>query len=66
MKKTDFNADEIVFRATSNGGASVFGKGDVYNLQFANYILSQSGLGNFSSTDLQKALAGKQVGTHLI
>ena len=63
MKKTDFNADEIVFRATSNGGASVFGKGDVYNLQFANYILSQSGLGNFSSTDLQKALAGKQVGT---
>ena len=63
MKKTDFNADEIVFRATSNGGASVLGKGDVYNLQFANYILSQSGLGNFSSTDLQKALAGKQVGT---
>ena len=63
MKKTDFNADEIVFRATSNGGASVFGKEDVYNLQFANYILSQSGLGNFSSTDLQKALAGKQVGT---
>ena len=63
MKKTDFNADEIVFRATSNGGASVFGKGDVYNLQFANYILSQSGLGNFSNTDLQKALAGKQVGT---
>ena len=63
MKKTDFNADEIVFRATSNGGASVFGKGDVYNIQFANYILSQSGLGNFSSTDLQKALAGKQVGT---
>ena len=63
MKKTDFNADEIVFRATSNGGASVFGKGDVYNIQFANYILSQSGLGNFSNTDLQKALAGKQVGT---
>ena len=63
MKKTDFNADEIVFRATSNGGASVFGKEDVYNIQFANYILSQSGLGNFSSTDLQKALAGKQVGT---
>ena len=63
MKKTDFNADEIVFRATSNGGASVFGKEDVYNLQFANYILSQSGLGNFSNTDLQKALAGKQVGT---
>ena len=63
MKKTDFNADEIVFRATSNGGASVFGKEDVYNIQFANYILSQSGLGNFSNTDLQKALAGKQVGT---
>lgn len=63
MKKTDFNADEILFRAKSQGGASLFGKADIYNLQFANYILSQSGLGNFSSTDLQKAMAGKQVGT---
>ena len=63
LKKTDFNADEIVFRATANGGASLFGKEDLNNLQFANYILMQSGLGNFSSTDLQKAIAGKQVGT---
>ena len=66
LKKTDFNADEIVFRAWSDGGASAFGKDDVYNLQFTNYILMQSGLGNFSSTDLQKATAGKQVGTQFV
>ena len=66
LKKTDFNADEIVFRAWSDGGASAFGKSDVCNLQFANYILMQSGLGNFSSTDLQKATAGKQVGTQFV
>ena len=32
IKKTDFNADEIVFRARSEGGASVFGKNDVNNI----------------------------------
>ena len=63
IKKTDFNADEIVFRARSEGGASVFGKNDVNNIQLANYVLMQSGLGNFSYTDLQKAMAGKQVMT---
>ncbi len=63
LKHTDFNADEIQMWATANGGSSVFGDADIDNLQFASTILSQSALGNFMQTDLQKALAGKQVGT---
>ncbi len=62
LKKTDFNADEIVMSASSKGGESVFGDADVNNLQLAANLLSQSALGDFMQTDLQKALAGKQVG----
>lgn len=61
MKKTDFNAEEILMTASSPGGNSVFGNSEVENLQLASYILSTSGMGNFMQTDLQKALAGKQV-----
>lgn len=63
MKKTDHNADEILMNATSQGGSSVFGKADINNLQVADYLLGQSGLGNFNNTELQKALAGKQCST---
>ncbi|MBQ4174066.1 MAG: insulinase family protein, partial [Prevotella sp.] len=59
MKKTDFNADQILMSAGSLGGNGVFGVKEANNLNFASMILSQSGLGNFSSTDLQKALSGK-------
>ena len=63
MKKTDFNADQILMSAGSLGGNGVFGVKEANNLNFASMILSQSGLGNFSSTDLQKALSGKQCST---
>ncbi len=63
MKKTDFNADEIQMVANANGGESIFPDSDVNNMQLAGFLLSSSGLGNFSQTDLQKALAGKQVST---
>jgi zinc protease len=61
LKKTDFNAEEIIMGASSDGGESIFGKEDNQNIQFASMILSQSALGSFMQTDLQKALAGKQV-----
>ena len=63
MKHTDFNAEEIQMVANANGGESIFPDSDINNLQLASIILGQSGLGNFSRTDLQKALAGKQVST---
>ena len=62
LKKTDFNAEEIIIRSESDGGESLFGHEDDSNIQFASTILSSSALGDFMQTDLQKALAGKQVG----
>ena len=62
MKKTDFNDNEILMSATAKGGMGLFGDGDVYNVQLADNLLSQSGLGAFSNSELQKALSGKQCG----
>ena len=62
MKKTDFNADEIVFQAESKGGGSLFDKKEFRNIFGLQFFISQSGLGNFSSTELQKVLAGKKCG----
>ena len=63
LKKTDFNAEEILLKAEPDGGESLFGDADNMNMQLASTILSSSALGTFMQTDLQKALAGKQVGT---
>ena len=63
MKQTDFNADEILFSATADGGNSVLKNPESGDVQLASMVLSQSALGSFMSTDLQKALAGKQCGT---
>ncbi|MBO4659775.1 MAG: insulinase family protein [Prevotella sp.] len=63
LKHTDFNADEILLLAVSEGGASLFGKDDALTLQLASIFLSQSAVGNFMVNDLQKALSGKQVST---
>jgi len=63
LKKTDFNADEIIMKAEAMGGESIFGESDRCNAMIAGELLNQSGLGNFSNTELQKQLAGKQCST---
>ena len=62
LKKTDFKDNEIAFAASANVGYSTFGKADFMNAAFATDVLDASGLGNFSSNELEKALAGKQAG----
>lgn len=66
MKKTDFKDDEIKLYATSKGGKSLYGKEDIANLKLFDTVIGSSGLGGFSSTELQKALAGKQANADLI
>ena len=63
MKQTDFNAEQILLQASSFGGESLFDLADNNNVQMASLVLSNSALGKFMQTDLQKALAGKQVST---
>ena len=62
MKPTDYKADEIRMNAFSAGGNSLLPTEDIINIEVLNEVCELGGLGNFSSTDLMKVLAGKIVG----
>jgi len=65
LKKTDFKDDEVVMMGYAVGGQALFGEKDYSNLKVFNFAMSSCGLGNFSNTDLGKALAGKQASAGL-
>lgn len=58
LKSTDFKNDEIVFSAFSPGGISLYPDADVMSATVAPSIITQSGLGNYDLTGLQKKLSG--------
>lgn len=60
LKNTDFKADEIIMKALSFGGSSLYPDSDIINIKSLNDVISVGGLGNFSAVDLQKVLAGKK------
>lgn len=62
MKPTGFKEDEIIFSATSPGGSSLVSDADYPEANLAPFIVSQSGLGELSFSDLSKLLAGTRVG----
>lgn len=59
LKKTDYKQDQVVMYGVGFGGSSLYGEKDFANLQILPIALASSGLGNFDSNELQKALAGK-------
>lgn len=61
LKHTDFKKDQIQMTATAPGGSTLFGDKDIDNLKVFNEVIGLGGLGNFSATDLNKLLAGKNV-----
>ncbi len=61
FKTTDFRHDQILMEAFSPGGLSLVPTADLPSAALATSVVQMSGLGEFSYTDLQKALAGKQV-----
>ena len=61
FKTTDFKDDEIVMYATAPKGTSVYGKDDDYSLNFMAQVMDKFGMGTFTSNDMVKYLAGKQV-----
>ena len=65
LKKTDFKDDEVQMQAFAKGGGSLYGEADYTNLKVFDTAIGMSGLGNFSSTELQKALAGKEANADL-
>ncbi len=61
LKSTDYKNDEILMKGMSKGGHSLYPIEDYQSAANADQIVGESGIGNFSSTDLQKYLAGKNV-----
>lgn len=67
LKPTDFKSDEIIMQAVSKGGYSLYDTSDpalANDLKSVSEVVELSGLGQFSSTDLMKVLAGKNVSSH--
>lgn len=63
LKPTDFKNDEIIMSAYSWGGTSVYEQKDHFSALHADRIISESGLADFSNSDLTKILAGKNAYT---
>ncbi len=60
-KKTDFKNDEVLFRAYSPGGTSLYTDEELQKTAFANQGLAEAGIGGLSKTDLSKFTSGKIV-----
>ncbi len=65
LKQTDFKKDQVILSGEGYGGESLYGEKDFINLKVFNDVIGISGLGNFSSTELEKALAGKIANANL-
>ena len=61
LKPSDFKNDEIVFGGNSPGGHSLASDAEHTSAIFASTLISMSGLGEMTSVELGKALAGKAV-----
>ena len=59
LKQTDFKKDQVLLRSEGFGGSSLYGEKDYANIKMFDDVIEASGLGNFSHTELEKALAGK-------
>ncbi|MFI3267989.1 MAG: insulinase family protein [Rikenellaceae bacterium] len=58
---TDHKKDELLFRATKQGGESLLAEEDVLASALMSSVTSISGVGEFSANDLKKMLAGKSL-----
>lgn len=61
LKPTKFRKDQVIFTAFRAGGHSVVEDADFVPATTADSILSDSGVGQFSESQLRKKLAGKEV-----
>jgi zinc protease len=59
LKQTDLKKDQVLLNGEGFGGSGLYGEKDLPNLKMFSDVIEASGLGNFSHTELEKALAGK-------
>ena len=62
---TDYKKDQVILDGEGPGAQALYGEKDFANLQLFDNVIGISGLGNFSSTELSKALAGKIANANL-
>ena len=62
LKPTPYKEDEVLFRAVSPGGTSLASDQDLVAADTAERVIAEGGLGQFSSLDLNRALAGASTG----
>jgi len=61
LKPTDFKNDEILFRAFSPGGYSVYPESDFMSASNAADVIRECGVATFTPTEISKLLAGKKL-----
>ena len=61
LKKTDFQNDQILFKAFAEGGASLSNDADYQNAINSANVVAVSGAGNYDAQQLGKFLSGRQV-----
>lgn len=61
VKKTDFTNDEVMMRATSEGGTSLYDNATYPSARFASGVVNESGVSKFDNVQLEKKLSGKIV-----
>ena len=59
VRPSTLKADEVIINAASKGGCSMLNDDEYYHGQFLGMVMSQSGVGKFSATELNKQLVGK-------
>ena len=59
VRPSTLKADEVSINATSKGGCSMLSDDDYYQGAFLGMVMGQSGIGEFSATELTKQLSGK-------
>ena len=66
LKQTDFKNDQVLFNSFSKGGLSLASDADFQSAQMVS-LISQSGVGDFNPTQLNKLLAGNtaRVGAYI-
>lgn len=64
VKPTDFKNNEILFKAISKGGSSLFSDEEFLQTTFAMGVLGSNGVGGYTKTELDKLLAGKIAGVN--
>lgn len=64
FRHTDFHNTDVMFDAVSHGGTATLQSSDIINAKLFNIVMSMTGVGNFTNSELQKKLAGKHASVH--